>query len=139
MKTYIKANQEAAKRFFTSEASRPVTMLNLLRFRKTADYSKHPELAPDHDISGQEAYQKYIQSALPLLLKVGSRLIYSGNTAEFLIGPSEEKWDLVLLVEHPNRAIFMSFATDEEYLKIEGHRTAALEDSRLLPIEVQQL
>jgi hypothetical protein len=29
----------------------------------------------------------------------------------------------------------LTFATDERYLKIAGHRTAALEDSRLLPIE----
>jgi hypothetical protein len=29
----------------------------------------------------------------------------------------------------------MEFAQDKEYLKTAGHRTAALEDSRLLPIE----
>lgn len=32
---------------------------------------------------------------------------------------------------------FLAFASNPEYLKIIGHRTAALEDSRLLPLTEQ--
>lgn len=42
-------------------------MLNLLRFRKIADYTSHPELAPNQTISGEEAFQCYIQHTLPFL------------------------------------------------------------------------
>ena len=45
-----------------------------------------------------------------------------------------EEWDTVLLVKHKSIAAFMAFATNEEYLKGVGHLTAALADSRLLPI-----
>jgi len=40
----------------------------------------------------------------------------------------------VLLVEHPSVEKFLEFAKNENYLKTAGHRTAALEDSRLLPM-----
>ncbi|WP_246255857.1 hypothetical protein [Cyclobacterium plantarum] len=44
-----------------------------------------------------------------------------------------EKWDAILLVEHKSVSKFMGFANSEDYLKNAGHRSAALEDSRLLP------
>lgn len=56
------------------------------------------------------------------------------DSKHFLIGPSDELWDKVLLVEHESVARFMAFAQDEAYLKYAGHRTASLDDSRLLPI-----
>lgn len=37
------------------------------------------------------------------------------------------------LVEHESVLKFMEFAQNEDYLKKAGHRTAASEDSRLLP------
>ena len=51
-----------------------------------------------------------------------------------LIGPPDERWDAVLLVRQRSVGDFMAFATNEGYVKILGHRTAALEDSRLLPM-----
>jgi len=40
----------------------------------------------------------------------------------------------ILLVEHQPAEQFIAFAKHEGYLKTAGHRAAALEDSRLLPI-----
>jgi hypothetical protein len=37
-------------------------------------------------------------------------------------------------VQQRSVADFMAFASDKEYLAGVGHRTAALEDSRLLPL-----
>jgi hypothetical protein len=39
-----------------------------------------------------------------------------------------------MLIRQASVADFFAFATDEGYLSGIGHRTAALEDSRLLPI-----
>ena len=108
-------------------------MLNLLKFRATADYTNLEELEPIKNISGEEAYQLYMDSTLPELEKAGSRIIYFGKSRNFLIGPDSEKWDAVLLVEHESVLKFMEFAQNPDYLKKAGHRTAALEDSRLLP------
>jgi len=134
-KTYIKVTPEAGQQFFSKQHNTPMVMLNLLRFKEVADYSDSPHLKPKKDISGSEAYGLYMKAVTPLLAKIGSELIFSGTTDQFLIGPIDEKWDLVLLVKHQKMKDFLAFASKQEYLDIEGHRTAALADSRLLPIK----
>ena len=132
---HLHATQEAGKAFFMRQIKGPIVMLNLLKFREIADYSASPELAPSSDISGRQAYQLYIEATMPFLEEAGSKVLFSGKGGSHLIGPQDEDWDLVLLVEHVSTARFLEFAKNQDYLKIAGHRTAALEDSRLLPIE----
>lgn len=131
---HIDVTQEAGKRFFMQQHEGPIVMLNLLRFKEIADYSEFPDLAPAGPISGEDAYQLYMQHTTPFLKEAGSELIFQGKGAEWLIGPEGNQWDLVLLVRHASVPRFMKFASEEGYLKIAGHRTAALLDSRLLPI-----
>lgn len=135
---YIHPTEEAGKAFFIKQmtADKPeVVMLNLLNFRSIADYSATPELAPNTEISGREAYQLYMEHTVPFLEEAGSEVLFQGKGANFLIGPAAEGWDMVLLVRHASAAKFVAFAQNEAYLKGAGHRTAALRDSRLLPIE----
>lgn len=136
MSTYhIHANQETGKAFFMRGIPGPVVMLNLLKFKDVADYSGSPELTPNDEISGKEAYTLYMQGVGPLLEAAGGEVLFRGKGGSFLIGPESESWDLVLVVKHASVQKFMAFAQDEAYLKIAGHRTAALQDSRLLPME----
>jgi uncharacterized protein (DUF1330 family) len=113
-----------------------VVMLNLLRFRAVADYSDVPELTPEEPISGEAAYRLYMSHTMPHLEKSGGRLLFYGCGGKFLIGPDDERWDAVMLVEQSSTAAFMAFASNPEYLAGIGHRIAALEDSRLLPLEI---
>jgi len=129
---YLEPTEEAGRALFTRNISGEVVMLNLLRFRDVADYSSNSELAPDQPISGRQAYQKYIDYTLPFLEATGGSIVLLGEGGQFLIGPQDERWDCVMLVRQNSLADFMAFASDAEYLKGIGHRTAALEDSRLL-------
>jgi uncharacterized protein (DUF1330 family) len=131
---YLTVSDENGAAFLSRNIEGEVVMLNLLRFRDVADYTSCPDLAPDKPVSGREAYQKYALLTLPFLEAAGGSLLYSGNGAEFLIGPTGRGWDQVLLVRHKSVQAFMAFATDQAYLAIAGHRIAALEDSRLLPL-----
>lgn len=134
MSKHIDATQESGKRFFQEFHDKgKIVMLNLLKFRETADYTNQEKIKPAKEISGEEAYQLYMDCTLPELEKAGSRVIYYGKSHSFLIGPEAETWDAVLLVEHQSAAKFLEFARNAEYLANVGHRTAALEDSRLLP------
>lgn len=135
MRTYIEPTEEAGRAFFTRGITGPVVMLNLLRYRKVADYSAAPHLAPPGPISGEAAYRLYMQHTMPYLEKSGGRLLFFGRGGSFLIGPEAERWDAAMLVEQSSPSAFMAFASNEEYLAGMGHRTAALEDSRLLPLE----
>lgn len=131
---YIEASQEAGRAFVSRRLKGPVVMLNLLRFREVADYSATPDLAPPAPISGEDAYQRYIDHTLPFLEQAGSEVIFLGTGDAHLIGPPEERWDRVLLVRHRSVDAFLAFAADKDYLAGAGHRTAALEDARLLPL-----
>lgn len=135
MRTYLEPTQESGRAFFMRGITGKVVMLNLLRFRDVADYSATPQLAPAQPISGEAAYRLYMEHTLPHLEKSGGRLLFFGRGGGYLIGPSEERWDAAMLVEQSSPAAFMAFASDAEYLAGIGHRTAALEDSRLLPLE----
>ena len=132
---YIEATQEAGAALFRRNPQGPLVMLNLLKFREEADYSKFPNLAPDTPISGEEAYQLYMAHTLPFLEASGGEVLFKGTGGPFVIGPQDESWDLVLLVKHQSLQRFMAFASDEAYLAGAGHRTAALLDSRLLPMQ----
>lgn len=109
-------------------------MLNLLRFRDVADYSAHPELAPATPITGRAAYERYLAHTGPLLEASGGKLIYAGEAGPYFIGPSDETWDWVMLVQQRSLADFFTFAQDPRFQAGHGHRQAALLDSRLLPM-----
>ncbi len=109
-------------------------MLNLLRFHEVADYAQYPELAPATPISGEQAYRRYIAHTEPFLRQSGGEVRFFGKGGPFLIGPHVERWDAAMLVRQDSVASFMAFASNKDYLAGMGHRVAALEDSRLLPI-----
>jgi uncharacterized protein (DUF1330 family) len=132
--TYLDVSDAQGAAFFGSPDTGPVVMLNLLRFRDVADYSHAPDLAPDGPISGREAYDRYMRDMRPLLEASGGAVLLSGSSRQFLIGPLDEQWDHVLLVRQASKASFLAFASDPEAQRITAHRTAAVRDSRLLPI-----
>jgi uncharacterized protein (DUF1330 family) len=135
MQTYLDATQDAGRAFFMRGIAGKVVMLNLLHFRAVADYSASPELAPARPISGEAAYKLYMSHTMPHLEQSGGRLLFYGRGGTFLVGPGTERWDAAMLVEQSSAAALMAFASNPEYLAGNGHRTAALEDSRLLPLE----
>ncbi|MEP7197085.1 MAG: DUF1330 domain-containing protein [Saprospiraceae bacterium] len=131
---YLNPSQESGRDFIHRKISGNVVMLNLLRFKENADYKETPELSPITSITGEMAYQLYMKHTLPFLKKAVGEILFFGKGGNFLIGPSNEIWDAVMLIRQTSVDSFISFASHPEYLKGIGHRNAALEDSRLLPI-----
>ena len=134
MQTYLEPTQESGRVFFMSGMTGRVVMLNLLRYRATADYSATPQLAPAAPVTGEAAYRLYMEHTMPYLERSGGRVLFFGRGGGFLVGPESERWDAAMLVEQASTAAFLAFASNAEYLAGMGHRTAALEDSRLLPL-----
>lgn len=71
---YLNPTQESGRALMMRGIAGDIVMLNLLRFRKVADYSTSPELAPSSAISGVAAFQRYIEHALPFLHASGGEL-----------------------------------------------------------------
>jgi uncharacterized protein (DUF1330 family) len=133
-RSYLEVSDAQGATFFGSPGTGPVVMLNLLRFRDVADYSHAPGLAPEGATSGREAYARYMREMQPLLEASGGAVLFSGSASGFLIGPADETWDHVLLVRQASKASFLAFASDPAAQAITVHRSAAISDSRLLPL-----
>ncbi len=133
-RTFLDPTERTVARLLSRGITGPMTMLNLLRLRAIADYSGTPQLAPETPISGKEAYFRYVEHTRPYLEETGGELIYLGEGGDYLIGPEGEGWDLVMLVRQNSLEDFLSFASKEGYLEGVGHRTAAVWDSRILPL-----
>jgi hypothetical protein len=131
---YLEPTQKAGRLFVERGLEGSVVMLNLLRFRDVADYAAYPELAPASPISGAEAFDRYVRHTLPFLSESGGDVLFLGAGGAFLIGPENEKWDMAMLVRQTSVASFLAFASHDAYLAGLGHRAAAIEDSRLLPL-----
>ncbi len=131
---YFEPTQESGAALFRRGIAGPIVMLNLLRFRTVADYSANPELAPASPVSGAEAYRRYVDFTKPFLHDSGGEVLFEGDGGHFFIGPPDERWDAVLLIRQSSLDAFFAFATNADYLAGIGHRTAAIEDSRLLPL-----
>ncbi|MGZ6016368.1 MAG: hypothetical protein ACXWKM_11545 [Phenylobacterium sp.] len=134
MSAFLEPTQAAGAAFFGRGLTGPVVMLNLLRLREVADYSASPELAPDAPISGAEAYARYMAHTRPFLERTGGEVIFLGEGGPFLIGPPDERWDIAMLVRQASPAAMLSMAQDPACMAGLGHRMAAVEDSRLLPL-----
>jgi len=131
---YLAPSWEAGRDLFRRNIPGEVVMLNLLRFRGIADYAATPELAPAETISGAEAFDRYVAHTLPYLEASGGSLLFIGEGGPFFIGPESERWDRAMLVRQSSVQNFIAFASHEGYLAGYGHRLAAVEDSRLLPL-----
>lgn len=135
MKQYIEPMESAGRDLVMRGLDKPVTMLNLLRFRAVADYAGAQSFAPAVPISGADAFQLYVDHTLPFLQQSGGELLYMGRGGPWFIGPETERWDLAMLVRRASIASFIAFASNEAYAAGLAHRTAAIEDSRLLPMD----
>ena len=113
-------------------SNQPIMMINLLRFREHADYGALDNQSP---CSGREAYmERYAPVALPLVQRLGGRPLFQGEVLATLVAPAGEEWDEALLVHYPNFSAVTALFNDPAYQAGMFHRTAALEDSRLIAI-----
>jgi hypothetical protein len=118
-------------------ANTPFIMLNLLRYREHAAYSGESE--PKFN-TGREAYLQGYLSAFGVVaarseITKDIKPILIGSVMQTIVGPTDESWDDMALVQYPNFGAFRAVAESEEYQRdAEPHRIAALENLRLIAI-----
>ncbi|MCU4186217.1 hypothetical protein K6U06_17760 [Acidiferrimicrobium sp. IK] len=136
---HLDPTDASVRRLLERNIDGPFTMLNMLRFREWADYSASPGLAPPERISGRAAYDRYVRHTIPFLHSSGGTVDFFAEGGPVFVGPGEERWDLVMLIRQASVNDFFGFASDESYMAGVGHRTAALEDSRMVPLVARDL
>jgi len=107
----------------------PVVMINLLRFREWANY---PAGMETEKLTGKQAYDRYGRHVLPFLMAVGGRPIWRGQASCMVIAAAGERWDEAILVQYPSRSAFERMIRNPDYQAGLVHRTAGLEETRLI-------
>lgn len=126
MTGHVDPTREAFARFKDLPRTGPIHMLNLVRLRDRAAYDDGRE------VTGAEAYRAYGRETAPILSRVGGRQFWIGKFEQTLIGPPDERWDIVFIAEYPSADAFIEMVRDPEYRVAVKHRQAAVADSRLI-------
>ena len=106
----------------------PIAMVNLLKFHPQAQYRD----GRSEQVSGREAYMRYIAAMEPIVTAAGGRFLFSGDVRQLVIGEVEELWDAVGIAEYPSRAEFHRIATSPEVQALAVHREAGLAGQLLI-------
>ncbi|WP_316013402.1 DUF1330 domain-containing protein [Roseobacter sp. HKCCA0434] len=128
---YIDPTRDQFGAFAALPQDTPIAMLNLVRLRERTEMD-------GQEMSGRAAYARYSELTAPILKHVGGSVAWSGGFEATLIGPEEERWDLVFFVSYPNAAAFIEMIRDSAYQKAVRWRQAAVETSRLIRLRPGQ-
>ena len=109
----------------------PIFMINLLRFRQNALYPANHKQA-GAGLSGRQAYGLYGAESEAVFTRVGGRQVWAGAPRLVVTGPEDETWDLAFIAEYPTVQAFLDMLADPIYREAVAHRTAGVEDSRLI-------
>ena len=129
--SYIDPDREAWEIFKSLPRDQPIQMLNLVKLKPKADY---PADHPDHGkgLTGLDAYRAYGRTTAHIFARVGGRQVWAGKPQVMVTGPRSEDWDLAFIAEYPSSEAFIAMVRDPDYRQLVVHRTAGVEDSRLL-------
>lgn len=115
-------NEAQIKGFLEPGAEGPICMVNLLKFKKNAEYEDGRETS----LTGLEAYQLYEGAIKEILQRVGGCIGFEGGVERLALGEVEELWDVVALAVWPSRRIMLEVMQSQEMQDISVHRTAGL-------------
>ena len=119
----IRPNRQQFKELIDAPDDEPVVMLNLLKFKPSADTGEG---------SGASEYAKYGDSVVQMVEDRGGKVLWMGHADQILIGDPGDGWDSVALVEYPSRKAFIDMVTTPEYESAHEHRESGLERTVLI-------
>ena len=115
-------NEEQINGFLEDSEIGPISMVNLLKYKKIAEY----EDGRDTSLSGAEAYGLYAAEVINFIEKYNGEFIFYGKVSRLMLGEVEDLWDAIAIAKYPNRKAMMDMTMDPGYQKIHVHRDAGL-------------
>ena len=113
---------EQIKGFTEGDIDTPIEMVNLLKFKKKAEYAD----ARETDLTGEEAYGIYAAEVQSHIEKVGGTTVFFGKVSRLMLGEVEELWDWIAIARYPSRRAMLEMMMAPEYQASETHRSAGL-------------
>lgn len=116
-------NREALNAIFATQDESAIAVVNLLKFHDVAQYK---EGSPEYgqNLSGREAYTRYVNVFSLLLKEYGGSVQFWGMTEAYFTGDSN--WDATWINVYPNRETFKRVTSDQRFKDIFYHRQAGL-------------
>ncbi len=100
----------------------PVWMVNLMKYRETADYADGRQ----HAISGREADDLY--TPLESLAAVGAEIVFVGDVDQQLLGDAPV-WDRVAVVKYPTGRSFVEMQSRPDFQAKHVHKDAGMAET----------
>ncbi len=100
----------------------PVWMVNLMKYRETADYADGRESA----ISGREADDLY--TPIESLDAVGAEIVFVGDVDQQLLGDAPT-WERVAVVKYPTRRSFIEMQSRPDFQAKHVHKDAGMQET----------
>jgi uncharacterized protein (DUF1330 family) len=116
---------EQIQELLKGPADTPVVMLNLLKFKATAD-------GKEDGSTGQASDSEYAANMKTFVESKGGRFIWMGRVDSMVIGESDLDFETVGLVEYPSRKAFLEIASSGHVKEIGKDRSAGLEGQWLI-------
>ena len=113
------------KGFFENDHGKPISMVNLLKFKDKAEYPEDHELQGT-DMTGAEAYAIYGAAVTKIVEGLGGEMRFFGHVQRLMLGEVEDLWDMVAIAMYPSRAAMMEMMQSPKMLEIGAHRAAGL-------------
>ena len=129
MSKHVDPTRDQFAAFMKEPESGPIWMLNMIRLRKKAKYEDGREA------TGAEAYAAYARESEVFFKGVGGKIVWSGAPQMIVIGPEEERWDLIFVAEYPDSDAFVNMVKNPGYQATVRHRQAAVKTSRLIRLK----
>ena len=121
MPRYGKLNDSYIASWFQREdPGGPMWALNLMKYRKRAEYADGRESS----ISGMEADDEY--APREHLRKVGSRIVMMAPVVHQLVG-DEHVWDRIAIAQYRDRMAIIEMSSNADFQKDEDHKEAGMD------------
>ena len=106
----------------------PIAALNLFKLNERAQYRpEDPEFGtPDADVSGREAFDRYLAKAGAMLQNLGGRTVFASSIEQVMMGPDALDFDLAAVMYFPTRSAFVAMMSDPDFQSSARHRYAGL-------------
>lgn len=105
---------------YPPELDGPALMVNLMKYRATADYGYESQ----ERVTGREADDRY--APVDVLRDIGARIVFVGDVESEAGGP-DPAWDRVAIVKYATRRSFIEMQARRDFKERKVHKDAGME------------
>jgi uncharacterized protein (DUF1330 family) len=115
----------------------PLAALNLFKLNERAQYQpEDPEFdTPLANVSGEEAFGRYLVEAGEKLADLGGRVVFSTTVDQVMMGSDDLDFDLAAVMYFPTRSAFLAMSADPAFQSSSRHRRAGLAKHNMLHLD----